>query len=294
MKRLVGTLILWGYVLVAVVACQTDARQQLMATSGGQVELRSIQTRAFDTTDRVKTLTTVIATLQDLEFLIDRADASLGVVTATKTKGLAQLRMSVTIHPRGSDQTLVRASGQFKLESVDDPEFYQQFFAALGRSMFLTAHDVAAPAGVSVAPSEAHGEGPISASATSSHSSFYTTTVPAKTATSPNPPPFDGVWLLEIGLANGGGDKDRIRAVVTNGRFSTQFTTSGWRGRLGGEINEFGILSAKGTVNRNNIWYSKGALAFEARFDGGGFRKVVDSKARVSESFEISMTSRSP
>ena len=128
--------------------------QQLMATSSGQVALRSIQTRAFDTTDRVKTLTTVIATLQDLEFLIDRADASLGVVSATKTKDRTQLRMSVSIHPRGSDQTLVRASGQFELEAVDDPEFYQQFFAALGRSMFLTAHDAAAPTGVSVSPSE--------------------------------------------------------------------------------------------------------------------------------------------
>ena len=101
MKQLVRTLALWGFVLVAVAACQTDARQQLMATSGSQVALRSMQTRAFDTTDRVRTLTTVIATLQDLEFLIDKADASLGVVTATKTKKMANLRMSVTIHPRG-------------------------------------------------------------------------------------------------------------------------------------------------------------------------------------------------
>jgi len=123
-------------------ACQTDARQQLMATSESQVALRSMQTRAFDTTERIKTLTTVMATLQDLEFLIDKADASLGVVTATKTKKMKYLRMSVTIHSRGNSQILVRASGQFNLEAVDDPEFYQQFFAALERSMFLTAHDV--------------------------------------------------------------------------------------------------------------------------------------------------------
>lgn len=142
MKRLLRTLALWGLVSLALAACQTDARQQLMATSDSQVALRSMQTRAFDTTDRVKTLTTVIATLQDLEFLIDKADASLGVVTATKLKRAAHLRMSVTIHPRGPDQTLVRASGQFNLEAVDDPEFYQQFFAALERSMFLTANNV--------------------------------------------------------------------------------------------------------------------------------------------------------
>jgi hypothetical protein len=142
MKQLVRTLTLSGFVLVTMIACQTDARQQLMATSESQVALRSMQTRAFDTTERIKTLTTVIATLQDLEFLIDKADASLGVVTATKTKKMKHLRMSVTIHPRGNNQTLVRASGQFNLEAVDDPEFYQRFFAALERSMFLTAHDV--------------------------------------------------------------------------------------------------------------------------------------------------------
>ena len=141
-KPRLAALVLCGLFLIALSACQTDARQQLMATSESQVALRSMQTRAFDTTDRVKTLTTVIATLQDLEFLIDKADASVGVVTGTKLKGARYLRMSVTIRPRGDDQTLVRASGQYNLEAVDDPDFYQQFFAALERSMFLAAHEV--------------------------------------------------------------------------------------------------------------------------------------------------------
>ena len=142
MKQLVKNLIVYGFVVVAIAACQTDARQQLLATSDSQVALRSMQTRAFDTTDRVKTLTTIIATLQDLEFLIDKADASLGVVTATKIKKSKTLRMTVTIYPRGNTQTMVRASAEFKLDAVDDPVFYQQFFAALERSMFLTAHNI--------------------------------------------------------------------------------------------------------------------------------------------------------
>ncbi len=142
MKQLVKHLIVYGFVVVAIAACQTDARQQLLATSDSQVALRSMQTRAFDTTDRVKTLTTIIATLQDLEFLIDKADASLGVVTATKIKKSKTLRMTVTIYPRGNTQTMVRASAEFKLDAVDDPVFYQQFFAALERSMFLTAHNI--------------------------------------------------------------------------------------------------------------------------------------------------------
>jgi hypothetical protein len=46
MKRLIGTLILFGFVLVTMGACQMDARQQLMATNESQVALRSMQTRA--------------------------------------------------------------------------------------------------------------------------------------------------------------------------------------------------------------------------------------------------------
>jgi hypothetical protein len=225
MKRLVGTLTLWGLVLVAVAACQTDARQQLMSTSGSQVAMRSIQTRAFDTTNRVKTLTTVIATLQDLEFLIDRADASLGVVTATKIKGMTQLRMSVTIHPRGSDQTLVRASGQFKLEAVDDPEFYQQFFAALERSMFLTAHDVGAPTGVSGSPSGALSKGLIPATATSP----VETRLPGSTevkatleASKEEVHPFDGIWAGKVVITNqwcvGGTKRFSLTLIVENGQ----------------------------------------------------------------------------
>ena len=290
MKQLVGSLALSGLVLLATAGCQTDARQQLIATSGSQVAMRSMQTRVFDTTDRVKTLTTVIATLQDLEFLIDRADASLGVVTATKTKRLAQLRMSVTIHPRGSEQTLVRASGQFKLEAVDDPAFYQQFFAALERAMFLTAHEVGAPAGVSGSPRDAPGKGLVLAAPTRPLDTRLPGSTEVKAKASPNASPFDGVWSLEVGVAGGSGEKDRVLVAVTDGRFSAQFETAGWTGRLDGEIGESNVLAARGTVDRNGTWYSKGALKFEARFTRNGFRKTVASKARVSESFEFAMT----
>jgi hypothetical protein len=122
---------------------------------------------------------------------------------------------------------------------------------------------------------------------TGSRSSFSTAAVPTKTATAPNAPPFDGVWLLEIGVADGSGEKDRVQTVVTNGKFSAQFETAGWRGRLEGEINEYGMLAAQGTVDRMSAWH-RGALVFEAQFKGDGFQKIVHSKARVSESFKIS------
>ena len=128
-------------VLIALTACRTDSKEELFATSASQVELRSFQTRAFDTTDREKTLRTVIATLQDLSFVVDKADLDLGTVSATKLDGYL-LRMTVTVRPRGDHQLLVRANANFQQQSVEEPGPYQQFFNALEKAMFLTAQDV--------------------------------------------------------------------------------------------------------------------------------------------------------
>ncbi|WP_421707669.1 hypothetical protein [Algihabitans sp.] len=121
--------------------CQTNSRDQALATTESQVALRAIQTRAFDTTEKETTLRTVIATLQDLGFVIDKADNVLGSVSGTKLDGYS-MRMTVTVRPRGQTQTLVRANAQYNITPVEDPLPYQQFFAALEKSMFLTAQQV--------------------------------------------------------------------------------------------------------------------------------------------------------
>ena len=121
-------------------ACDTS-KSKILEASSSAVQLRSMQTRAFDTVDQEKTLRTVIATLQDLGFVIDKADDGLGSVSGTKLDGY-QLRMTVSVRPRGQTQLLVRANGQYNLEAVEDPLPYQQFFDALEQAMFLTAHQV--------------------------------------------------------------------------------------------------------------------------------------------------------
>jgi hypothetical protein len=95
----------------------------------------------FDTTDQNKVVRTVIATLQDLGFVIDKADEVMGTVSATKLSGYV-MRMTVTVHERGSQRTAVRASAQYNLVAVSVAAPYQQFFAALEKAMFLTAHQV--------------------------------------------------------------------------------------------------------------------------------------------------------
>lgn len=134
-------LILTLTALAALTACQTNSRDQVLAVSASQVQLRSFQSRAYDTVDRPKTLRTIIATLQDLGFVVDKADATLGTVSATKLDGYA-VRITVTIRPRGSNQTLVRANAQFNVTPIEDPAPYQQFFEALNKAMFLDGHQV--------------------------------------------------------------------------------------------------------------------------------------------------------
>jgi len=114
---------------------------QRVLQGGNQVELRSMQTRSFDTSDKNMVTRTVIATLQDLHFVIDKADAELGTVSATKLDGY-QIKMTVTVRPRTVDTMAVRANATYNLNPIEDPALYQDFFTSLGKAMFLTANQI--------------------------------------------------------------------------------------------------------------------------------------------------------
>jgi hypothetical protein len=121
--------------------CATTAGKAF-EMNDSQVKLRSIQTRAFDMTDKKKMLQTVIGAMQDLDFVIDKADLMLGSVTGTKFLGSAVVVMTVTVRPKGETQLMVRANAQYGTTSVDDPQTYQDFFATLSKALFLTAQQV--------------------------------------------------------------------------------------------------------------------------------------------------------
>jgi hypothetical protein len=122
--------------------CETmQARVLDSSTNKSAVQLRSMQSRTFETTDRQKTMRTVIATLQDLSFVVDKADMELGSISATKLDGYA-LRMTVSIRPHSDKRIIVRANAQFNITPVIEPKPYQDFFIALEKAMFLTAQQV--------------------------------------------------------------------------------------------------------------------------------------------------------
>lgn len=129
------------FLTLTMVGCASTT-QRVLDSEQSQVELRNMQTRAFDMTDNTKMLRVIIGTLQDLDFVIDRADLDLGSVTASKFTANVLLKMTVTVRSRGESQLLVRANAQFGVSAIDDPEPYQDFFGALEKALFLTAQKV--------------------------------------------------------------------------------------------------------------------------------------------------------
>lgn len=124
---------------LVLAGCAQPNSQVLAGDS--QVQLRSMQTKAFDTADKNSVIRSVISTLQDLNFIIDQADDQLGTVSATKLSGY-QIKMTVTVRPKSAEEMLVRASAQYNLDPITDPKMYQDFFSSLSKSLFLTANSV--------------------------------------------------------------------------------------------------------------------------------------------------------
>lgn len=126
---------------VLLAGCATTTDRVLDTGDETQLQKRSYESRIFDTPDKEKVLRAAISTLQDLGFVIDRADLMLGMVSGTKLEGY-QIRITVSVRPKGNDRMVVRANAQFNITPIDDPEQYQDFFASLEKSLFLAAHAV--------------------------------------------------------------------------------------------------------------------------------------------------------
>lgn len=152
---------------------QWNSADQILMSEDSQVKLRSLQTRVIDTQNKADLMRQIVATMQDLFFDIDVLDEELGIISGKKlyrssdgwandptyayyktdnliifsrnfrTYGPFQyrndlIRLSVTLRPRGDKQYLVRASIQYNLRSVEDPELYQAFFKTFEQSRFLS------------------------------------------------------------------------------------------------------------------------------------------------------------
>lgn len=136
-KKILVTAI--AFTLMGLTGCQTNSAKQAMS-SGSQVELRSYQTKEYsienkETLNKKVMMRAVIATLQDLGFVVEKADEMVGLVSARKLDG-GVLDMSVTVSEKPA-KVLVRANAQYGLNAVEEAEPYQDFFTSLDKGLFL-------------------------------------------------------------------------------------------------------------------------------------------------------------
>jgi hypothetical protein len=170
---LFASLMLQGCVNQWGAGLQMDSKSQILMSDSSQVRLRSIQSRVFDTTDKLKIMDAAVAAMQDLYFDIDVLDEDLGVISGKRlfhdddkpvtdptyySYRTDQLiifntnfrtwgpfnhrydltRMTVTVRPKEETRSLVRVSVQYAIRAVEDPEMYQRFFKILEQSLFLS------------------------------------------------------------------------------------------------------------------------------------------------------------
>lgn len=139
MRAIAGMIVIAGGWLLQGCAAP-EPSQDLLAPTEAQMKLRSFQSRTFDVKDRQLAMRGVIAVLQDLGFIIERANEPLGLVTAARFAApnfYDVLGVTVTVRQQEEGRMLIRANAIYNNKPIEDPKVYQNFFAALERSLFI-------------------------------------------------------------------------------------------------------------------------------------------------------------
>lgn len=138
--RLRTSIIYFTLLLLTLSACGPRAVQtELLAPTAQQLKLRSFQTRTFEVKDRQEAVRAVIAALQDLGFIVERANGPLGLVTAGKfaePSYVDLVELTVTVRPKSETQMEFRVNAVFNTKPIEDPKVYQNFFTVLQRALF--------------------------------------------------------------------------------------------------------------------------------------------------------------
>ena len=161
----------------SLLACQPRIPKDALALSPTSLEDRQLQTRIFETDDEKTLLTASAAVLQDLGYTIEESEVSCGVIVCTRDRDVKEtgevvgsivvavclgvpvpwdakqhVEASLVTKPFDDKGISVRITFQHvvwnnqnqvsKREQINDPKIYQEFFAKLSKSVFLTAHEV--------------------------------------------------------------------------------------------------------------------------------------------------------
>lgn len=166
-------------VCLTFLGCTPTIPKDAFVLSPTSLEDRQLQSRKFDTLDRKTLLSASAAVLQDMGYALDETNSTLGVITASKqadaTTGAQvagaiamalltgqvapiddkqTIRICLVVNENLSDEsssiaritfqrTILNTQGQIsRVETLKDPELYQDFFEKLSKSVFLEAHQI--------------------------------------------------------------------------------------------------------------------------------------------------------
>ena len=130
-------------VLVCLGGCASPPEIEpvnLFASAEEQMKMRNMQTRTFDVSNRTTAIRGVIQGLQDLGFIIERANEPLGIVTGARfaePNYYDVVGVTVTVRSAAEGRMTIRVNALFNNEPITDPEVYRDFFATLERSFFI-------------------------------------------------------------------------------------------------------------------------------------------------------------
>lgn len=134
------------YLILFVIAilfsgCMTSSKQMIIEDNQ-QLALRSYQTKSYNYGKEL-VARSAVAALQDLGFILDKADMPTGTITATKLKQAAVMKITIVVREQ-NNQSVVRANAQFgsNMEmpsAVEDESVYQSFFSVLDKAVFFEA-----------------------------------------------------------------------------------------------------------------------------------------------------------
>lgn len=157
-------------------ACAESVPREALELSPDTLQRRQLQTRVFDTANEELMLSASAGVLQDLGFQLDESETDLGVIVASKRRDAREfgqiagailltllggevqteeeqlIRASLVTRPIGTqgERLSVRVTLQrtvwyrdgevSRIEAIDEPDIYREFYAKLSKSVFLQAN----------------------------------------------------------------------------------------------------------------------------------------------------------
>ena len=175
-------LILLLLMTATMMGCATGLHPNAFVLNEEALKKRAIQSQRFRNLQKKQIMSAVVGVIQDLGFTLDEGDSELGVFVGSKSRSavdahqrlsvvfqvlggnnqveydrLQRFRLSVIIYPVSDKNTdrgdyLVRTNFQrivwnnlnqiSRAESLNDPEFFRDFFSRLSKSLFLDKADL--------------------------------------------------------------------------------------------------------------------------------------------------------